>query len=214
MTFPSPGDSIMRAGKSSGAARTSAVVRGLAERRAGRDIEIGTIVDALQGRSFGALMMLFALPNAAIPGISFILGAPVLLFALQLGAGRRQVWLPHFMRRKAISSNLFQAIVARVEKFLLWIEKWTKPRWMWLFSEPGERVLGLYIAVVTAFLMLPVPFGNALPALGIAFMSVGLIEKDGKAAAFGALLGLAGALYIVAAIVIGVKGLKALIGLL
>ena len=194
--------------------RTSAIVKKLADDCRGQDVRIATIIEALKDRSFGSLMILFALPNTVIPGISFILGAPIIFFALQLAAGRHGVWLPTFMRNRIISETLFQRIVLRVERFLIWMEKWTKPRWTWLVSGSMAKALGFYIAIVAGFLMMPVPFGNALPALGISFMSVGLIEKDGKAAAMGAVLGLAGAIYIVAAIVIGVKSVTALIGFL
>ena len=141
-------------------------------------------------------MILFALPNAVIPGISFILGAPVVLFALQLAAGRQEVWLPAFMRRQKLSAELFEKVAARVEKFLVWIEKLSMPRWCSVVTGPGERFLGLYIAIVAGFLTTPIPFGNMLPAFGIALMAVGLIEKDGKAAVIGMALGFLGTLYI------------------
>ncbi len=57
--------------------------------------------------------------------------------------------------------------------------------------------------------MMPVPFGNALPALGISFISIGLIEKDGKAAAIGVVLGFLGAIYIGAVTAIGIEAFKA-----
>ena len=96
---------------------------------------------------------------------------------------------------------------------MIWVERMLHPRWTWLVTGAAERALGLYIAVVTAFLMMPIPFGNALPALGISFMSAGLIERDGKAAALGMVLGFLGALYIGIAIAVGVEALKALVQL-
>jgi len=193
--------------------RSSSIVSRLGVDYAGRDVSVDTVLRALGGRSFGLLTILFALPNAVIPGISFILGAPVVLFAFQLAFGRTEVWLPQFMLRKTISASLFQSILARTGKFLLWIEKRSRPRWTWLVTGFAQRVLGLYIALIAIVLMFPVPFGNALPAVGIALMSVGLIERDGKAAVAGAVLGLLGAAYIATALVIGVRGLEALIGL-
>ena len=193
--------------------RTSVAIKKFASQTRGQDVSLGSILFALKERGFGIFMILFALPNAVIPGISFILGAPVLLFGLQLAFGRDEVWLPAFLTRRSLQSALFERIAARVEKFLIWVEKRSKPRWPWLVSGNAERVLGIYIAVVAAFLMLPVPFGNMLPALGISFISVGLIEKDGKAAAIGMVLGFLGVLYIGVAIAIGVEALKAFLGL-
>ncbi len=62
--------------------------------------------------------------------------------------------------------------------------------------------------------MMPIPFGNALPAFGIALMAVGLIEKDGKAAVIGMMLGFLGMLYIGIAIAAGIGALKVAFGLL
>jgi hypothetical protein len=194
--------------------RTSDAIVDLALRTRGEDVSIGSILGALKDRGFGVSMILFASPNALIPGISFILGVPVLLFALQLASGRDAVWLPEFMRRRTLPAPLFQKIAAHAGRFLVWIEKRSKPRWTWLVSRAGVRFLGLYIAVAAAFLMMPVPFGNALPALGISFMSAGLIEKDGKAAAIGMALCFLGALYIGVAITIGIEAIKALVGVL
>jgi hypothetical protein len=188
--------------------KTSVAISELAERARGRDVTVGEILAALKDRGFGVFMILFALPNAVIPGISFILGAPVVLFALQLAFGRDEVWLPEFMRRKKLSAELFQKVAARVVQFLVWVEKRSMPRWNSVVSGHGERFLGLYIAVVALFLMLPIPFGNMLPAFGIALMSVGLIEKDGKAAAMGMVLGFLGNLYISVAVAAGFEALK------
>ncbi len=108
--------------------KTSVPIRELAQRARGRDVTIGEILAALKDRGFGVFMILFALPNAVIPGISFILGAPVALLALQLAFGREEVWLPEFMRRQKLPAAVFQKSAARVERFLVWIEKRSMPR--------------------------------------------------------------------------------------
>ncbi len=180
-------------------------VRQLASEHVSENVSVDTILHALGAGSFGVLMILFALPNAVIPGLSFILGAPVVLFALQLALGRKTVWLPGLMRRQVIGAALFSRIVARVIQFLVWVDRRAVPRWLWLVTGRGERLLGFYIALIAVVLMVPIPFGNLLPALGISFMAVGLIERDGKAAAFGMLLGALGAAYIIGALVIGVE---------
>jgi hypothetical protein len=193
--------------------RASITIKRLVEELQGNEVALGTLLAALKDRGFPLLMILFALPNAVIPGISFLLGTPVLLFSLQLAAGRGEVWLPGFIRRRRLSAPLFARVASRAEGFLIWIERRLRRRWTWLVTGAAERMLGLYIAAVTAFLMMPVPFGNALPALGISFMGAGLIERDGKAVALGMVLGFLGALYIGIAIAIGLEALKALVQL-
>jgi hypothetical protein len=194
--------------------KTSAAIANLARQADGKDISFGAILFALGNRGFGIFMILFALPNAAIPGLSFLLGAPVLFFALQLTAGRSEIWLPGFLGRRVLPAALFAKIAAQTEKFVIWAERRMQPRWSWLVSGTAARLLGLYIAVVTMFLMTPIPFGNALPALGISLMSAGLIEKDGKVAAAGIVLGFLGVCYIAAAVALGIEAIKALFAFL
>jgi hypothetical protein len=53
---------------------------------------------------------------------------------------------------------------------------------------------------LTIVLLVPVPFGNALPSFGIGIIAAGLLEKDGAAIVVGAIVGLAGTVYVVALI--------------
>ncbi len=198
----------------SASGRTSAAIAELAREAGGKDISLGTIVAALKDRGFCIFIILFALPNAIIPGLSFLLGAPVVLFALQLAAGRREVWLPGFLRRRTIPSALFIRIAHRAGRFLIWVEKRLRPRWSWIISGRAERFLGLYMALAGAFLMMPVPFGNALPALGISLIAAGLIEADGMTAFIGILLGFLGIAYIFLVIAAGIEAIKAVFAFL
>jgi hypothetical protein len=184
-------------------AGASVAIASLARETAGKDVPIGAILAALDDRGFGIFMILFALPNAVIPGLSFLLGAPVLFIALQLAAGRSEIWLPGFLSRRVLPAALVARIAAYTGRFLRWVERRVQRRWGWLVSAKAERLLGFYIALIAIFLMTPVPFGNALPALGISLMSAGLIERDGKTVAIGILAGLLGAGYIVAIIALG-----------
>ncbi len=192
----------------SASGRTSAAIAELAREAGGKDISLGTILAALKDRGFGIFIILFALPNAIIPGLSFLLGAPVVVFALQLAAGQREVWLPGFLRRRTIPAALFARIAHRAGMFLIWAEKRLRPRWSWIISRRAERFLGIYMALVAAFLMMPVPFGNALPALGISLMAAGLIEADGVTTFIGIVLGFLGIAYIFLAVAAGFEAIK------
>jgi hypothetical protein len=194
--------------------KTSDTIARFAASVSGHDVALSMVAEALQDRGLSLLIILFALPNVVIPGLSFILGAPVLLFALQIATGRSTVWLPPFLARRTLSDALFQRAASYAGTSLRPIERRVRRRWVRLVSGRFERLLGFYIAFVAVFLMSPVPFGNALPALGITLISIGLIEKDGKAAAFGAVLGLLGCAYIAAVIFFGVRALNTIFSFL
>ncbi len=177
--------------------RTSKILSRLAEKGEEERIDIGTIVDALYDRSFGVIIVLFALPNAVFP-IAWVLGTPILLFTVQMAMGRQEPWLPDFMRRQSLKQETFAKIIDYVVYYLEKIERWLKPRWNFLTTNTMERLIGFYMTVLTLILLAPVPFGNALPSFGIGIIAAGLLEKDGKAIVVGSFIGLLGAIYVLA----------------
>jgi hypothetical protein len=69
------------------------------------------------------------------------------------------------------------------------------------------------MTLLTIVLLVPVPFGNALPSLGLAIIAAGLLEKDGIAILVGSFVGLLGAGYVLAVIGGIWAATKALLGL-
>ena len=176
--------------------RTSDIIARVARENQSNMVTVGELLDALKDRSFGVIIIFFALPNVIVP-ISWVLGTPILLLTVQMVMGRQTPWLPEFMKRQEISGDTFAKIASYVVTYLAKIEKWLKPRWGFLTTNTMERFIGLYLTFLTIVLLVPIPFGNALPAFGIAIVAAGLIEKDGMAIVVGSLIGLAGTLYIV-----------------
>lgn len=191
--------------------RTSAIFLRLREQIQDDHVTVGTIVHALYDRSFGVIIVLFALPNAVIP-ISWILGAPILLLALQMAWGRQEPWLPGFMIRAKMNRETFLKVIDFAERYLSKIERFLKPRWNWLTTDAMERLIGLYLVFLSLVLMAPIPFGNALPAFGIAIIAAGLLEKDGLAIIVGSVIGALGGLYIAAAVTGAVAFITKLFG--
>jgi hypothetical protein len=175
------------------------------------NIDVGTLLEALKDRSFGIILILFALPNAILP-VAWVLGTPILLFAIQMTMGRQEPWLPEIMRRPKLSRETFIKVMDYVSRYLAVIESWLKPRWNWLTTNRMERVIGAYLVFLTVVLLVPVPFGNALPSFGIAIIAAGLLEKDGVAILVGAIIGLIGTVYILAVIGGALAAFKAIFG--
>ena len=73
----------------------------------------------------------------------------------------------------------------RVERRLL------TPRLAALTSPAAERWIGGAIVVLAVVLSLPIVFGNQPPALAIALIALGLIEKDGAFVIAGLVAGIA-----------------------
>jgi hypothetical protein len=154
-------------------------------------VSIADIVTAMHGRAFGALMLIFAVPNAlpAIPGTSGILGLPLLFLSAQMMLGR-EPWLPKVISNRSVMRTDFAALVARVNPWLDWADRFTAPRLQWLVGGAAQRFLGLFCLLLSAVLILPIPLGNMLPAFAICLIALGVLERDGLWVLAGILAGL------------------------
>ncbi len=153
-------------------------------------IGIGELVAAMQDRAFGVLMFVFAIPNVlpTPPGVSSVLGAPLLLLSLQLALGKPTPWLPQFIARRSLPAAEFGAVVRRVVPWIARAERLLKPRLEVLARPPAERLIGVVCLLLAIVLFLPIPLGNMLPALAIAIFSLAILERDGIAVLIGYVL--------------------------
>lgn len=164
-------------------------------------------------RAFGAMMLIFALPNILPlpPGTSAFLGAPIVLFSGQLALGYRRPWVPRWLAARSMTSADFRAIVERILPVMERGERLLHPRLMMLTARPAEQLLGALCFILAVVLALPIPLGNLLPGLSISIIALGLIEHDGLAIVVGVVIGVVSlAIGIVAAIAVVVFGLKLL----
>jgi hypothetical protein len=180
---------------------------------ANETVTVRDLLDHFGERAFGALLLVFALPNALPmpPGVSLLMGLPLLLISVQLMLGRSGLWLPKSMTKRGVSRATFITMSLRVLPTLRRIELIVKPRYQGLFNAVGERLVGTVAVVLAVVSFLPIPFGHMLPAVALVAFGFGLVEFDGVAIVVGWLL---------AAVSIGVMALlshsiiQGLIGLL
>ena len=186
----------------SGAPRFSTILRQVSEQPAAR-VSLAELVKVFGDRAFGALMLIFALPNLIPlpPGSSSVLGAPLILIAIQLAIGRRYLWLPSFFLAQSTPREHFKRVVERVVPPLRWTERLLAPRLTFLFGVVGDRLIGITCFLLSLILFLPIPFANTLPALAICWFSLALIQRDGAVAILGFLTA-----FISFAIVVAISG--------
>jgi hypothetical protein len=180
--------------------RFSEVLSGLAG-RTNPAISIGDVLDAFGDRAFGALMLLFAAPNVLPlpPGMSAVLGAPLLFVTAQLMLGRPTLWMPRFICERSISRDFFALLTTKLSPILHRAERFLRPRVDLLLRPLPERIVGAACLLLAVILFLPIPFGNIPPAFAIAAFALGILERDGLATLVGWLAAI-GSLLILAAI--------------
>lgn len=158
-------------------------------------VRVRDITESLGQRSFGFILLIFALPNSlpiiGVPGVSTITGLPMLFVAVQMALGYNRVYLPRWIADSSLATADFQKLIQKVAPSLMRIEKLMRPRISILTQGRAERWLGAFCVLLALVLVLPIPFGNLLPALGILFVALGLIERDGVCVLLGIAIGIA-----------------------
>jgi len=161
-------------------AALSEVLIGLMNDTERERISLGDLLGAMGDRAIGALMFIFAVPNVlpVPPGVSAILGTPLIFLSAQLMFGRAP-WLPAFVTRRSLAIEDFRTLMQRVLPWLAKGEKLLQPRWTVLTKPPVEYLVGLVCLLLSLILALPIPLGNMLPALAISLLALGVLERDG-----------------------------------
>lgn len=152
-----------------------------------KTVSLRDVLEAFGDRAFGALMFVFAAPVALPmpPGVSAILGAPLLFITSQLMMGRRTLWLPKVLADRTMTRADFASLVEKLSPSLTWVERRLRPRFTFLYNRWLDGVTGLICLILAVVVFLPIPFGNMLPALAIAAFGLGIAERDGLLGLFG-----------------------------
>jgi hypothetical protein len=155
-----------------------------------KTVSVQDVLEAFGDRAFGALLFVFAAPVALPmpPGVSAILGAPLLFITAQLMVGRRTLWLPKALAERTMTRADFVTLMGKVSPYLTWLERRLKPRFTFLYNPWLDRVTGLLCLVLAIIVFLPIPFGNMLPALALSAFGLGVAERDGVVGLFGGVM--------------------------
>ncbi len=164
--------------------KLSDILDALAAPRTG-SVSMTDVIGAVGERSFGALLVLLAIPNlfaGIIPGLSILMGLPLMLLSLQLVFAATRPWLPRRLARLEIRRSDLQRLADKVGPHLRRLERGLKPRLLMLTAPWTERLIGTACLVLSIFVFLPIPFANLLPSIGIMLYGFALLERDGLVA--------------------------------
>ncbi|HEY8352115.1 MAG TPA: exopolysaccharide biosynthesis protein [Sphingomonadales bacterium] len=183
ITVPVPSPSGRHDGRS-----LSALLRQIVLDRSRDRISIADLIAISGDRAFGALLFIFATPNILpipIPGISAMLGLPLLYLTGQLLLGYDRPWLPGIISKRSFARRDFSQIVHRILPALTRAERVLHPRLSLLTSPAMERVIGAVSFILAVLIFLPIPLGNALPGVAIGLFALGILARDGIAILLG-----------------------------
>jgi hypothetical protein len=153
----------------------------------------------LFGRGSFALLFVLLLGVPALPlptgGATHVFEIIAVLLALQLVAGRAEIWLPKRWRALQLAGPRQQRFLAGLMKLISRLERFSRPRLRVLFEHRlTDVVFGLLVIVLSVAAFVAPPFSglDTLPSLGVVLLSLGVLLEDVLVVASGVIVGAAG----------------------
>jgi hypothetical protein len=161
----------------------------------------------LFGRGSFALLFVLLLGVPALPlptgGATHVFEIIAVLLALQLVAGREEIWLPRRWRNLQLAGPRQQRFLNGLMKLIGWLERFSRPRLRFLFEHRAtDVVFGLLVIALAVAAFVAPPFSglDTLPSLGVVLLALGVLLEDALVVVAGIVVGAAG---IVLEIVLG-----------
>ena len=178
---------------------------------------LGGLVEAFGDKSFAILfVLLFGLPALPLPtgGATHLFLVIAALLAVQLIAGRHEVWLPQRWRGLSLAGEKQQRFLVSLTRFVRRLERLSRPRLAFLFRyRLADVVFGLLVigGAIAAFVAPPFTGLDTLPALGVVLLALAMLFEDALVAAAGLIVLVIGVVLEVALGAAAVQGISSLL---
>jgi hypothetical protein len=163
------------------------------------DKTLGGLATVFQEKSFAVLfVLLLCVPALPLPtgGATHVFEVIAVLLALQLIAGRSQIWLPRRWRALELAGTKRERFVRALLRLIRRLEGVSRPRLTFLFEHRlSNLIFGALVAVGSTAAFVAPPFSglDTLPALGVVVLSLGVLLED--------------ALVVISAVLVGALGI-------
>jgi hypothetical protein len=149
-------------------------------------ISLDGIMTRLGEAGFGLAIVVLSLPSfIPVPGlpIGFVTGVLLLLLARQMARREDHLRLPDWLARRTMRRA---PLIGALERGLPWIarcEGWLRSdRLARLMDRPDLHLwMAWLVALLAALLIVPIPFGNQVPAAALVVLGLARLENDGLA---------------------------------
>lgn len=148
-------------------------------------VAVEDMVDVIGTRSYGPFLVVPALielsPVGGVPGVPTVLAAVVLLFAAQMLWGRKRLWIPGILARRALAARQINRLVSMGRPVAHRVDRWFHGRLHALTAGVWVRLAAL-VCVALALLVPPLelfPFASSAPMGAIALFGLALMVRDG-----------------------------------
>ena len=156
----------------------------------GERVAIATLAEAHGPAAQGTLLVLLAVPcMLPVPGSGTVLGLGLLALAWAMWHGRETL-LPARVAAFEMPRGTAQRTLGLMARFYAAAGRFSRERWAAVAHARRRSWLAAVVALMAFLIVLPIPFGNVLPALSLVLFGIGLAFRDGLAVLAGGAMAL------------------------
>jgi hypothetical protein len=162
------------------------------------DKTLGSLTEYFGKKSFALVfVLLLGVPALPLPtgGATHVFEIIAMLVALELIAGREQIWLPARWRRLELAGGRRERFIAGLMRLIGRLERFSRPRLRFLFAHRLSNIVFGALVIggsLGAFFAPPFTGLDTLPALGVVLLSLAVLLEDFLVAVAAIVVGLAG----------------------
>ncbi|WP_439536527.1 exopolysaccharide biosynthesis protein [Methyloversatilis sp.] len=156
-------------------------------------VSMQTLAQAHGPAAHGTWLLLMAVPCLLpVPGVGTVLGLGMVALATAMWQGQSSSCLPQRVAELELSRHWAQRVLGMLASAYSVAGRFAKARLSHLASVERRSSTAAAIGLMALIVVLPIPFGNVLPALALMLIGLGLVFRDGVAVVLGlAMAGLA-----------------------
>ena len=160
----------------------------------GERVSMQAMAQAHGPEAHGTLLLLLAMPCLLpVPGVGTVLGLGMAALAVAMWRGHCAPCLPQRVAELELPRHWAQRVLVGLACAYAVAGRHAKARLSHLASAGRRSGIAIAVGLMAAIVVMPIPFGNVLPALALSFIGLGLVFRDGVAVLLGLLLsGVAG----------------------
>lgn len=161
-------------------------LRRAAARLGDEQVSMQALAQAHGPAAQGTWLLMMAVPCLLpVPGVGTVLGLGLLALAVTLWRGQAADALPARVARLEMSPRWAKRVLNLLASAYALAGRWARERLCTLSDTDGRSWLAATVGLMAVLLVLPIPFGNVLPALALMLLGLGLVFRDGWVVALG-----------------------------
>jgi len=168
---------------------TESIVQRLRETAANLPAErvsMQTLAQAHGPAAPGTWLLLMAVPCLLpVPGVGTVLGLGMAALAAAMWRGQSSACLPRRVAELELSRTWAQRVLGMLASAYCVAGRLARARLSHLASPERRSWTAAAIGLMAFIVVMPIPFGNVLPALALMLIGLGLVFRDGVAVVLG-----------------------------